>query len=206
VFPPSAQLFVVRQRFCWIPATDTDTCQRNTSGRAGWKRLGPVVTMRSRSSAWLNDAAWSDVTRARQSPLFETPIEHFLVRAFLAEPLDEFLAHVTTIEAALGLQSDYDRKTRPKIAKRLGATACVATRVSSLLGAKTDGEDYCRLFDIRSLFLHGRKMEAIPGEVRIAARRLARRVVNGLVKVALSGPALRSREAYLNDLLARGLG
>ena len=27
------------------PATDTD----NISGRAGWKRLGPVVTMRSRS-------------------------------------------------------------------------------------------------------------------------------------------------------------
>jgi hypothetical protein len=27
----------------------TTSSQRNTSGRAGWKRLGPVVTMRSRS-------------------------------------------------------------------------------------------------------------------------------------------------------------
>ena len=40
---------VVRQRFFWIPATDTDIISGNTSGRAGWKRLGPVVTMRSRS-------------------------------------------------------------------------------------------------------------------------------------------------------------
>jgi hypothetical protein len=155
--------------------------------------------------AWLNDATWSELTRARQSPLFETPIAHFLERAFLADPLDEFLAHITTIEAALGLQSDYYRKSRPKIAKKLRVTDCMAARVSALLGAKNDGEDYCRLFDIRSLFLHGRKMDAIPGEERIAVRRLAQRVVNGLIGAALAEPALRSREAYLNDLLTRGL-
>ena len=128
------------------------------------------------------------------------------MRAFLSEPLDEFLAHITTIEAALGLQSDYDRKTRPKIAMRLGATACVAGRVSALLGAKTDGENYSRLFDIRSRFLHGREMDAIPGDERIAARRLARRVVNGLIEAALAEPSLRCREDYLNALLIRGLG
>ena len=46
--PPIAAT-VVRQRFFGIPATDTDIISGNTSGRAGWKRLGPVVTMRSRS-------------------------------------------------------------------------------------------------------------------------------------------------------------
>ena len=157
------------------------------------------------ASAWLSDAAWSALARARKSPLFETPIAHFFVRAFLSDPLDEFLAHITTIEAALGLRSDYDRKTRPKIAKKLRVTDCMAARVSALLSAKTDGEDYRRLFDIRSLFLHGRKMDAIPGEERIAARRLARRVVNGLIGAALAEPAPRCREIYLNDLLARGL-
>ena len=40
---------VVRQRFFGIPAPTPTSSQRNTSGRAGWKRLGPVVTMRSRS-------------------------------------------------------------------------------------------------------------------------------------------------------------
>ena len=158
------------------------------------------------ASAWLSDAAWSALARARKSPLFETPIAHFFVRAFLSDPLDEFLAHITTIEAALGLRRDYDRKTRPKIARQLRVTDCMAARVSALLSAKTDGEDYRRLFDIRSLFLHGRKMDAIPGKERIAARRLARRVVNRLIEVALSEPAPRSREDYLNDLLIRGLG
>jgi hypothetical protein len=146
----------------------------------------------------LNDATWSDLTRARQSRLFKTPIAHFLVRALLAEPLDEFLAHITTIEAALGLESDYVKR---------GATKRVAARVSGLLGAKTDGEDYRCLFKIRSAFLHGRTMnDPIPGKERIVARRVARRVVNALVKVALARPELQSREAYLDELIAHGSG
>jgi hypothetical protein len=121
--------------------------------------------------------------------------------------VDEFLAHITTIEAALGLQSDYKRKTRPKIAKGCSVTDCMAARVEALLGTKTDAAEYRRLFDFRSLFLHGRKMDAIPGKERIAARRLARRVVQGLIEAALVEPALQSRENYLNDLLIlRGLG
>jgi hypothetical protein len=48
-------------------------------------------------------------------------------------------------------------------------------------------------------------MNAIPSKERIVARRLARRVVNGLIEAALSDPAPRSREDYLNDLLTRGL-
>jgi hypothetical protein len=153
----------------------------------------------------LNDAAWSDLTRAHQSPLFETPIAHFLVRAFHADGMDEFLAHITTIEAALGLRSDYDRKTRPKIARGHSVTDCMAARVEALLGTKTDAAEYRRLFDLRSLLLHGRKMGAIPGEERIAARRLARRVVNRLIEAALAEPAPQSRENFLNDLLTRGL-
>jgi hypothetical protein len=143
------------------------------------------------ASAWLNDATWSHLTRVRQSSLFETPIEHFLVRAFLAEPLDEFLAHIITIEAALGLRSDHGR----------GPTKRMAARVSNLLRDKAAGEDYSRLFGLRSAFLHGRKMEdPIPGKERIAARRLARKVVNELIGAALAEPAPLSREDYLNGL------
>jgi hypothetical protein len=165
----------------------------------------PLKDAAVEASSWLNDAAWSELVRAHQSPLFDTPVAHFFVRAFLSEPLDEFLAHITTIEAALGLESDYDRKARPKLAKKLSATNCMAARVSALLGA-TEGDDYRRLFKVRSLFLHGRNMDSIPGEVRTDARRLAQRVVNGLIGAALAEPALRSRENYLNDLLIRGLG
>ena len=48
-FPQSPHSYGVRQRFFWIPQPTPTSSQRNTSGRAGWKRLGPVVTMRSRS-------------------------------------------------------------------------------------------------------------------------------------------------------------
>ena len=106
----------------------------------------PAAEMKS----WLNDKDWSEVGRARQSVLFETPIAHF-VRAFLAEPLDEFLAHITAIEAALGLESD---------SKKRGAAKRVVSRISALLGARADGDDYRSLFDLRSAYPHGRPMSA----------------------------------------------
>ena len=48
-FPPSAQLRLSGNDFSGSPQPTPTSSQRNTSGRAGWKRLGPVVTMRSRS-------------------------------------------------------------------------------------------------------------------------------------------------------------
>jgi len=160
------------------------------------------VGLRPEAPNFLNDEVWLELARAHQSPLFETPIAHFLVRAFLADGVDEFLAHTTTIEASLGLQSDYGGKVPPQAAKRrrLGATDRMAARVSALLGAKADGEDFCRLYNLRSAYPHWRAMNAIASKERIVARGLARRVVSGLVKVALARPELQSREAYLSGL------
>lgn len=53
------------------------------------------------------DAAWIEFQAARATPLFETPVVHFLVRAFLADGIDEVMAHMTAIEAALGLEMDH---------------------------------------------------------------------------------------------------
>jgi hypothetical protein len=66
--------------------------------------------------------------------LFETPIAHFLVRAFLAEGVDEFLAHITTIEAALGLRADYQKSFRlaPDRRKGMRATNRMRDRVAGL--------------------------------------------------------------------------
>ena len=149
-----------------------------------WSMMGHQV------SDWLNDNTWAKVSTARQSPLFETPspiswYEHSV------QTVDEFLAHITTIEAALGLRSDYDKP---------GATKRVARRVSGLLRAPADGDAYRHLFDHRSDYLHGRKMSDIAGEDRLLARRLARRVVNEIVNAAIEWPLSRSRAEYLNDL------
>lgn len=144
-------------------------------------------------SDWLNDSRWIEVMRALETPLFATPIAHFFVKAFLEDPLDEFLAHMLTIEAALGLRSDYDRRR-----DRRSATERVATRLSALLADQAQGERYGELFDLRCAYLHGRPMDSIPGEKRLLARRLAREVVHKLVQDAVAHPHRESREEYLN--------
>ncbi|MGC2521988.1 MAG: hypothetical protein WA417_05030, partial [Stellaceae bacterium] len=150
-------------------------------------------------SQWLANARWSDLARAQKSPLFTTPVKHFFVKAFLEEPLDEFLAHMLTIEAALGLESDYLRRGQPRPPR--GATKLMEARVSALLKAGSKGKSYCHLFNLRSAFLHGRRMDApIPGKARLMARRLAREVVQKLVEVALTRPGPEFRETYLNEL------
>lgn len=149
---------------------------------------------------------WEIVERARKSVLFETPIVHFFVRAYFAEGIDEFLAHVIVIEAALGMHADYDQSQRiaPDRHKRMGASKRTRHRVAGLLGSRDFGDQYDRLFDIRSSFLHGRPMGGISSEDRNEARSLARRVVTALIEATKSGSVV-SREDYLDGLLDAGM-
>jgi hypothetical protein len=82
-----------------------------------------------------NDVWWNRIQVALQSDLFQTPIVHFFVRALITDDIDEFLAHICTIEAALGLNLDHDSKNRPKLpnVKRQGATERLARRCAALL-------------------------------------------------------------------------
>lgn len=158
----------------------------------------------TRLPVW-DQSRWAIVEQAKQSVLFETPIAHFLVRAFLAEGVDEFLAHITTIEAALGLRADYQKNFRvaPDRHKRLRATDKMRGRVAGLLGDRGFADQYERLFDVRSAFLHGRTMTAISTEERVTARSLARQVVEALILATQTGP-VSSRENFLDDLLDKG--
>jgi hypothetical protein len=135
--------------------------------------------------------------------LFAGPVQHFLVRAFATDGIDEFLAHITAIEAALGLPVDHVAAKRPRQSrsKNPGATARVAARLSTLLDDPGAGARYGALFDERSSFLHGRAMTDIPNEVRLDARRLARRCVCALIGEAISEATPGSRDAFLDGLL-----
>jgi len=148
---------------------------------------------------------WTIVEQAKQSVLFETPITHFLVRAFLAEGVDEFLAHITTIEAALGLRADYQKNFRvaPDRHKGMSPTKRMRGRVAGLLGDRRYADQYERLFDVRSAFLHGRAMTASSTTERVMARSLAREVVEALILATQAGPIL-SREDFLDGLLDKG--
>lgn len=151
---------------------------------------------------WITDVTWTEVEAARTTPLFETPVVHFLVRAFLANGIDEFIAHLTAIEAALGLESDHKRGLRPKPDPhpKLSATKRVAARLRVALGENKAAQDYEVLFDLRSAFIHGRGgLQRISTQQRLLARSLARRAACALVR--LSGYPIGSRAHVLSDLL-----
>jgi len=156
--------------------------------------------------ALITDDAWKDLETARATDLFETPIEHFLVRAFLADGMDEVMAHMTVIEAAVGLEMDHKKKLRPKPEPHKtvsSATDRVAARVAVVLDDPTSLQSYKDLFDLRSAFVHGRAgLQKVSTNQRVMARSLARGVARGLVDLTLSGP--KPRTDVLGDLLARG--
>jgi len=156
--------------------------------------------------ALFTDAAWQELEAARSTGLFETPIAHFLVRAFLADGMDEVMAHMTAIEAAMGLEMDHKKWMRPKPDRHKGrsATDRVAARIAALLNDPNCVRDYRHLFELRSTFVHGRAgIQKVSTAERVMARSLARGVARGLVGAAAS-PS-RPREDVLADLLDQGV-
>lgn len=144
---------------------------------------------------------WGKLETARVTDLFTTPIEHFMVRAYASTGIDEVLAHMTVLEAALGEEADHDRKLRPKSERDLSATERMARKVAGVLDDPSAAQAYRELFRVRSLFVHGRAgLSAISTDQRIMARRLARRVANALLDCASASVTARSE--LLTQLLA----
>ncbi len=135
---------------------------------------------------WLTDERWELVSTALRSPLFKTPIAHFLLSALLGEGIDEFMSHLTALEASLGQVEDEGSKV-------------MRARIEALLGDAGPAVTYGRLFKLRSEFVHGRVMGEISGEDRNAARRLARQVAETLVQKANDG-IITDRATFLESL------
>lgn len=143
---------------------------------------------------------WARLEKARHSVLFETPVQHFMLRAFFSDGMDEIMAHMTTIEAALGLQGDFKKAVRTGEGV-VPPSVRVQRRLKVLLGDPTAGEDYKALSTCRNEFVHGRRIAGkVPSASRNLARRLARRVASGLVEAAQKIPDGTSREQFLTDL------
>lgn len=156
--------------------------------------------------ALFTDSAWRELETARASTLFETPVAHFLVRGFLADGMDEVMAHMTAIEAAVGLEMDHKKWLRPKPDPHKNvssATERVAARVAAVLKDGSSVQAYKDLFELRSTFVHGRAgLQKVSTAQRVMARSLARGVARGLVDVALQGA--RPRTDALSELLDHG--
>lgn len=149
----------------------------------------------------LDDAAWHRIRVALKSALLARPVSHFVTRAFYTDGIDEFLAHITAIEAALALPHDHDGRSRPKLPNGTnpGATHRLAVRIGNLLGSEAARDEFRSLYRARSDFLHGAAMQDIPAAQRLAARRLARRVSAELTRRAADDAHLK-REPFLASL------
>jgi hypothetical protein len=215
-------------RMPWIYALDEDLCVRPTRPPSPdslslepWfvhDDCGEEIELERPTSLPLNDSAkkelprltesaWAELQAALATPLFKTPVVHFLVRAYLADGMDEVIAHMTAIEAALGLESDHKRKLRPKPDPHAGlsATNRVAARIGAALADAQAVQDYEDLFELRSAFIHGRAgLQKISTPQVVLARGLARRVARALVSLATAHPS-SSREDILAHLLGRGV-
>jgi hypothetical protein len=145
----------------------------------------------------LDHRRWDQIQQASATDLFSTPVKHFLVRAFFSDGMDQIMAHMTAIEAALGMRADFGGPYPPGVA-RLKVKDRLAKRIETLLGDPQMAADYKALFELRSTFVHGRSINTkVPSQDRTRARRVARRVVSALVDMANSPAGKMAREDYL---------
>jgi hypothetical protein len=170
----------------------------------------------------LDDVSWHQFKAAQESSLLaQRPVSHFVTRGFFAEGIDEFLAHITAVEAALALPRDHYREPgkskrqtreqahpgqpvpwRPKLSDGSdpGATDRLNLRIAALLGSGTSQHEFSALYSERSDFIHGASMPAgIPVRQRLAARRLARNVVAEIVSRAGRDAGI-DRDTFLSSL------
>lgn len=152
------------------------------------------------------EARWEllQATSTLASELFSTPVEHFLVRAFLSDGIDEVMAHLIMIEAAFGAEADHRRKLRLTGDNYdESPTRRVAARLSAAIVEPGAAKEYLDLYDMRCTYVHGRPEDRIIStQQRVLARRLAREAANALVGLA---QAQHAREIVLFDLLNRGV-
>lgn len=107
------------------------------------------------------------------TPFFETPVRHFLVRAFHSTGIDGLLC-IYGIEAALGLQSDYGAKAPAVPRKGRKVTDIMVERVGRLLGEPGDGAEFQKPVSEVPMSTMGN--DAHLSMDRFRAHRLARRI------------------------------
>lgn len=163
----------------------------------------PVEDQRILKLSDWQGSRWTAFEKARFSVLFETPIEHFLVGAFATKGIDSFLANMTAIEAALGMRGDFRGQGAPSIPPKKSAGRKMQARIASLVGP-AEAKDFDHLYNLRSAFLHGRKMQAISTSEQIKARRIARLVVAALIDAA-NRQTISDRGAFLDNHTLAGL-
>ncbi len=136
----------------------------------------------------LSNDRLQQVQEAMNSVLFETPIVHFFLNGYETDGINEFISHITTIEAALGKHPEHQITDKLK------------KRISTLLFDNRYGDIFDNLYKKRSKYIHGRKnISDISLNERIEVRNLAQKIVNALIERATT-TEIQSRKEFLDEL------
>lgn len=121
---------------------------------------------------------------------FNPLVEHYFLRAFEEEGLDQLLWHTASVDAAVGKKEGS------------GSTERLFGRLQKLTGDHALTGKFQELYDRRSEYIHGRKVkDKNLWQVDLAtARKVARLVVTGVLELAHDHPTWSRDEllAYLN--------
>ncbi|MGA9868098.1 MAG: hypothetical protein WBQ75_16860 [Acetobacteraceae bacterium] len=122
------------------------------------------------------EAAWNLANLAREPAVLSDNVIHFVNRAFREGGIDEFLAHIVAIEAAVGLPREHTTATRRRIGRLMQDSQAVA--------------DMERLYSSRNEFLHGRDVDDLRVADLIEMRKMARAIIEKLLSRAHHYPGL----------------
>ncbi len=115
---------------------------------------------------------------------------YFFLNGYETDGINEFISHITTIEAALGYREQQ-------------MTAKLKERISTLLRDNTYGDIFANLYDKRGEYIHGREnISNISLKERIEVRNLAQKIVNALIERATT-TEIQSREEFLDELFEK---
>ncbi|MFJ2995687.1 hypothetical protein [Pandoraea sp. NPDC087047] len=197
--PPAPEQLSWEPHFYQIDHDEWEECERPLELRAS---ASAEDVSQALDSVW----ALLQAPSTLQSELFCTPVEHFLVRAFLSDGVDEVMAHLIVIEAAFGTEVDQQSKRKMRLPAdhhKDGGTRRVAARLSAAIMNPEAAKQYLDLYDMRCTYVHGRpESRIISTQQRVLARRLARQAINALVGLAQNEGL---REEILLHLLNRGV-
>jgi len=104
------------------------------------------------------DNLWGKFEAVQDLPLFSKPIKHFFIRFFMSEGVDQLLALLTAIEAALALEMDLNTNWKKENLinhKNTNATRLISIRLNNLLGGEEHGKTFAEMYKLRNKYIHG---------------------------------------------------
>ncbi|HBH6890677.1 hypothetical protein QO199_24530 [Serratia bockelmannii] len=136
---------------------------------------------------FIDATARQNLLRAVNAGFINKAARHQFVNAFIKGGIDEFLSHIVMIDACIGTKKSNGLKTR-------------------LVGLMNDAsvkQTIDSLYEARSNYVHGDKLDKIDGKNIKIARDLACKTLNAIINAVGQSPTLK-RKTFLENINNKG--